>query len=90
MQFFDLLTFRGQAPPMGYSSGDNSAVDSLAGFNVHSLVLEVPIAHVTNGVDPVIGLWAGTRRPSTRVLGGLGGRPIPGPTRKCREWACRW
>ncbi|MBI2565756.1 MAG: DUF4331 domain-containing protein [Candidatus Schekmanbacteria bacterium] len=57
LQVFDLLTLRGQAPPIGYSSDDNTPVDSLAGFNVHSLVIEVPVARITNG-EPVIGVWA--------------------------------
>lgn len=72
LQVFDLLTLRGQAAPIGYSAGTNIPVDSLSGFNVHSLVIEVPIAHVTQGAEPVVGMWAGTRRATTRVLGALG------------------
>jgi hypothetical protein len=68
LQVFDLLTLRGQStqplkpggPPLGYPSGTNIPVDSVSGYNVHSLVVEVPIAHVTDG-DPVVGMWAGTR-----------------------------
>lgn len=76
LQVFDLLTLRGQAAPVGYTAGTNIPVDSVSGYNVHSLVVEVPITHVTDG-DPVVGMWAGTRRPTTRVLlgaGGLGGQ----------------
>jgi hypothetical protein len=68
LQVFDLLTLRTQDPPIGYSNGNNIPVDSVSGFNVHSLVVEVPIAHVTQGGEPVIGMWSGTRRPTTRVL----------------------
>jgi hypothetical protein len=76
LQVFDLLTLRGQDAPVGYTNGNNIPVDSLSGFNVHSLVIEVPIAHVKDS-DPVLGMWGGTRRPSQRVLlgaGGLGGQ----------------
>lgn len=72
LQVFDLLTLRGQNPPVGYTTGTNVPVDSVSGFNVHSLVIEAPIAHVTNGTEPVIGVWAATRRATTRVLGALG------------------
>ena len=68
LQIFDLLTLRGQQPPIGYTDGTNIPVDSLSGFNVHSLVIEAPIARVTNGTDPVIGMWSGTRRPTLTVL----------------------
>ena len=70
LQVFDLLTLRGQQPPIGYSQGNNSPVDSVAGFNNHSLVLEVPINRLTTNGDPVLGVWATARRPSMRVLNG--------------------
>jgi len=72
LQVFDYLTLRGQNAPVGYSKGNNVPVDSLSGFNVHSLVIEVPISHIKKS-DPVFGVWAGTRRQSTRVLKGIGG-----------------
>lgn len=69
LQVFDLLTLRGQAPPVGYSSGSNNPVDSVSGFNVHSLVVELPISRLTSAHgDPVVGVWASTRRPSMTVL----------------------
>ncbi len=80
LQVFDLLTLRGQNAPVGYSNGNNIPIDSVSGFNVHSLVIELPIARI-RGSDPVIGVWAGTRRPSSRVLlgaGGLGGQTNTG------------
>lgn len=73
LQVFDLLTLRGQPAPIGYADGNNIPVDSVSAHNVHSLVIEVPIAHVTSPGEPVIGMWAGTRRPTTRVLS-LGGQ----------------
>ena len=73
LQVFDLLTLRGQDAPIGYTTGSNAAVDSLAGFNVHTLVVEVPISRLTQGEEPVLGVWATASRPSMRVLNGLGG-----------------
>ena len=73
LQIFDLLTLRGQAPPIGYSAGNNDPVDSVAGFNNHSLVLEIPISRLTQGTEPVLGVWATASRPATRVLNGAAG-----------------
>lgn len=73
LQVFDLLTLRGQEPPIGYSQGNNTPVDSVSGFNNHSLVLEIPISQLTQGEEPVLGVWAGAARKSMRVLNGLGG-----------------
>lgn len=77
LQVFDLLTLRGQPAPIGYDTengqGNNIPVDSVAGFNNHSLVIEVPISRLTQGDEPVLGVWATSRRPSMRVLQGLAG-----------------
>jgi Domain of unknown function (DUF4331) len=43
--------------------------DYLAGFNVSSIVLQVPSARITNAGDPVVGVWATTSR---RVAGASG------------------
>lgn len=80
LQVFDLLTLRGQAAPIGYTDGNNIPIDSLSGFNVHSLVIELPIDRIKD-TEAVFGVWAGTRRPSSRVLlgaGGLGGQDNTG------------
>ncbi len=69
LQVFDLLTLRGQEPPVGYATGNNTPVDSLSGFNVHSLILEVPIAHLTSGDEPVLGVWSTSGRVGGPVLG---------------------
>lgn len=78
LQVFDLLTLRGQQPPIGYDinngqGANNIPVDSVAGYNNHSMVLEIPISRLTQGNDPVLGVWATSRRPSMRVLQGLAG-----------------
>lgn len=73
LQVFDLLTLRGQEAPIGYSEGNNIPIDSLSGFNVHSMVIEVPISRLTQGDETVLGVWAASRRPSMRVLNGLDG-----------------
>ncbi|RME52553.1 MAG: DUF4331 domain-containing protein [Caldilineae bacterium] len=67
LQVFDLLTLRGQNPPIGYSKENNIPVDSLSGFNVHSLVIEVPISRVTRNGDPVVGVWSGSRRQGMNI-----------------------
>jgi hypothetical protein len=71
LQVFDLLTLRGQKPPVGYKGPNNRPVDSLSGFNVHSLIIELPIDRLVEG-DTVLGVWATSRRPSMTVLGGGG------------------
>ena len=73
LQVFDLLTLRGQPAPIGYSKGNNNPVDSVSGFNVHSLVVEVPISRLKHGEEPVMGVWATAQRPATRVLNGPAG-----------------
>jgi hypothetical protein len=35
------------------------------------LVVEVPVARLKQGSEPVLGVWAGTRRATTRVIGAL-------------------
>ena len=41
--------------------------DTLSGYNVNSVALQVPISEVTQGDDPVIGVWSTTDRPSIRM-----------------------
>ena len=70
---FDLLVLRGNPPPIGYSRGRKTSTDGLAGFNVHSIAIQIPIAHLLKGApsgETVIGVWASTLRYTTRVLGG--------------------
>jgi|SRR5579859_694175 len=86
LQVFDLLTLRGQAPPIGYSSGNNIPLDGLKGFNVHSIALQIPISRLTgsnsltgNNPNPIIGVWMTSSRQSMRVLSALGGVANSGP-----------
>ncbi len=83
LQVFDLLTLRGQgASPVngnfiGYETGTNTPVDSLAGFNVHSLVIEAPISRLVAS-DTVLGVWSTTRRDAVRTFGALGAQTTSG------------
>lgn len=67
LQVFDLLTLRGQDSPIGYADGPNNPVDSLAGFNNHSLIIELPIDRLTQGDEPVLGVWATASRDDVQV-----------------------
>ena len=42
--------------------------DTLAGFNVNSIALQVPIKSLTKGNDPVMGVWSTASRPGSRVM----------------------
>ena len=66
---------------LGVPPADNNTPDSTAGFNVHSIAIEVPIDTLTNNARrpssasdsaAVIGVWSTASRPSvtTRVAGG--------------------
>ncbi len=55
---FDLINY---AHPIG-EAFNNVAHDDLAGLNVTSLVMEVPIACLTSGADPVIGGWTASSK----------------------------
>ncbi len=75
---FDLLSLRGQAPPIGYPPGQdqsNLPMDGVAGYNTHTIAIQVPISRLMASGDdePVIGVWATASRRSTRVLNGVGG-----------------
>jgi Domain of unknown function (DUF4331) len=70
LNVFDLLA----VPP-----ADTANFDSLAGFNVHTIAMEVPISTLTaNGARPssasdpnaVIGVWSTASRPSVTSRGG--------------------
>jgi len=64
LRVFDLL-YGGDLSEVG--------VDTLDGFNVNSVALQVPIADVTEGDDPVIGVWSTTDRPSVRTQSAVDG-----------------
>jgi hypothetical protein len=58
LRIFDLL-YGGDLSERGF--------DTLNGFNVNSIALQVPIADITSEDDPVIGVWSTTDRASMRV-----------------------
>jgi hypothetical protein len=72
---FDLANFRKEGNPV------NPPKDGLARFNVHSIALKIPIAHLQKAgkpasaaisiLDPdyVIGVWASASRPELRTIG---------------------
>ncbi len=73
---FDLLTLRGQGPPVGYGTGITPGLDNLTGFNVHSIVLQVPISRLNgatsvlgNNPETVVGVWSTSSRQTTCVRG---------------------
>ena len=65
---FDLATIR-QLPGNG-----GNGIDNVAGFNTHSIVLQVPISEVTQtaSTNAIIGVWSDTYRNKVRVLKGDG------------------
>lgn len=67
---FDLVNIKYPAEelaPAG-SNGRNLAPNSLAGYNVTSLALEVPASCLTHGNDPVIGGWTTASLRQAQVL----------------------
>ena len=56
---FDLLALR---------SGPNNRYDSQAGFNIHLMVLEIPVSDIAGGESQTIGVYATTSRRATTVL----------------------
>jgi hypothetical protein len=84
---FDSLNFRtavgGGVLPAAIDADDahNYAPNAVAGFNVNTIALEVPItmltsdgaAHLANDKNAVIGTWATTSRQQTTVLRALNG-----------------
>jgi hypothetical protein len=76
LRVFDLAygcepPYPGCAPGTGFSeTGD----DTLTGFNVNTLVLQVPRSSVKGPDGPVIGTWTTAARRSTRVQSGATGR----------------
>jgi len=42
--------------------------DALAGFNVHSIVLEIPIAQLVTPAQPILGMYTSASRPAVTML----------------------
>jgi hypothetical protein len=51
--------------------------DYVAGYNVHTIAIQVPIDQLLSGDDPVLGVWATTSRRAVRVLSNWDDRPQP-------------
>jgi len=71
---FDLLTIR------DIPGNDGGGVDTVAGFNVNTLALQVPTSELKNK-DDVIGVWTTASRQSTRVL-----RANPADNKMSGDW----
>ena len=67
---FDLLTIRPLDLTTGNVGNKGGGVDTLAGFNVQSIALQVPIDELVDDDDePVIGMWATSARRAVAVRG---------------------
>jgi hypothetical protein len=65
---FDLVTIRPLDLGTGNVGNKGGGVDTLAGFNVQSIALQVPIDQVLGEHgDPVIGMWATSARRATII-----------------------
>lgn len=68
---FDLLALR---------SGANNRFDSQSGFNVHAIVLEIPVSDIAGGESQTMGVYATTSRRATTVLTDGASSTAPAPT----------
>jgi hypothetical protein len=55
-----------------------TGTDTLSGYNVNTIALQVPKADLAHGDDPVIGVWSTTDRPSIKVQGADGTQQYKG------------
>jgi hypothetical protein len=62
--------------------------DDLAGLNVHTLAIQVPIKMLKGPKDSVIGVYSAAYREKTRVLRHIGqpGKPFPDPATETGSW----
>lgn len=81
---FDLLGLRPLNNAHVLPKAASNGVDGLAGTNVHSIVMQLPITDVSrNGnvpttvdsKDSVIGVWASASRRNAKVIGDIPGKP---------------
>lgn len=75
---FDLLGLRPLNPAHSIPLPASNGVDGLAGFNVNTLALQLPIStlQLRNGV---MGVWSESKRPTTRVMNSEGEVRLNGP-----------
>ena len=69
---FDLLGLRPLNGAHLIPQPVEAGVDDLQGYNVHSIVLQVPTEQLTSADDPVIGVWTETYRRKERVTNANG------------------
>lgn len=85
---FDLLGLRPFNQAHLIKLPTETGVDNTAGYNVHEIAIQVPIADLTTdgkGADsgqPVIGVWSTASRRSTRVISASGAESYSGPFRQ--------
>jgi hypothetical protein len=82
---FDLANLRG-ADTDGDKDPTEDAQDGVAGYNTHSIALELPIADIfgaaaprADNVDDVLGIWASASRQKVTVLKNNGHKETSGP-----------
>ena len=78
-QIFDLGGLGPFLPAHLVPSPAQAGQDYVAGFNVHTIALQIPISRLVEK-DPVVGVWASTFRRAERALGGNG------PVRQEGRW----
>ena len=69
---FDLLGLRPLNDAHLIPEPVEAGVDDLQGYNVHSIVMQLPTAQLATADDPVIGVWTETYRRKERVTGANG------------------
>lgn len=68
---FDVGTLRPFQEAHALNDNPNQpGIDTFAGYNVHSIALQVPIAELTQGGEDVIGVWSTSSRRKVRVFAG--------------------
>jgi hypothetical protein len=72
---FDLAGLRPLNEAHLIPRGAEAGIDGVAGYNTHSIVLQVPTADLVED-DPTIGIWSNTYRRQTRVFKDGGGRSM--------------
>jgi hypothetical protein len=71
---FDLLGLRPLNQAHLVPLPEESGVDSVAGFNTHTIAIQVPKTELVAG-DPVVGVYSTTERPGMKVFSPTGAAP---------------
>ncbi len=61
--------------------GPNKPFDSQGGFNIHTIVLQIPLSEL-GGPDQIVGVYATTSRPKFPILGSVFGKSFKGTFKK--------